>query len=210
MKIVVIGNDDLKQELLQQGLQPAVQVEWLSDISKCSEIDQADVFIDLLFDEDREDHLEVLKKLPAEIIIVNDVAGTTENLPDSFVRINAWPTFLKRQIVEASCKNETIKKSCEIIFNCFNKKIEWIKDTPGFITARIVSMIINEAYYALNDAISTREEIDIAMKAGTHYPYGPFEWCKLIGPAKINSLLNKLSKTNSKYNPSTLISIDTN
>ena len=105
MKIVVIGNDDLKGELLQQGLQPAVQIEWISDITKAGEIDHADTYIDLLFDEDREARLEVLKTLPAEIVIVNDVAGTTENLPGSFVRINAWPTFLKRQIVEVIFKS---------------------------------------------------------------------------------------------------------
>jgi 3-hydroxyacyl-CoA dehydrogenase len=45
-------------------------------------------------------------------------------------------------------------------------------------------MIINEAYFALEDNVSTKAETDIAMKLGTNYPYGPFEWGQLIGLKK--------------------------
>ena len=48
-------------------------------------------------------------------------------------------------------------------------------DIPGFISARVVSMIINEAYFALEEEVSSKEEIDTAMKLGTNYPYGPFD-----------------------------------
>jgi 3-hydroxybutyryl-CoA dehydrogenase len=32
-----------------------------------------------------------------------------------------------------------------------------------------------------DDEISTKAEIDIAMKLGTNYPYGPFEWSEKSG-----------------------------
>ena len=66
-------------------------------------------------------------------------------------------------------------------------------------------MIINEAYFALESNISTKEEIDIAMKLGTNYPFGPFEWSKKIGLKKIYLLLNELSKQDKRYEPSTLL-----
>ena len=56
---------------------------------------------------------------------------------------------------------------------------------PGFITARVIAMIINEAFFALQENVSSKEEIDTAMRLGTNYPYGPFEWTKLIGIDKI-------------------------
>ena len=93
-----------------------------------------------------------------------------------FVRINGWPGFLKRPVVEASSNSKTIKEKAEKIFNDLDKKTEWVPDEPGFITARIIAMIINEAWFALEEGISTKEEIDTAMKLGTNYPYGPFEW----------------------------------
>jgi 3-hydroxybutyryl-CoA dehydrogenase len=65
----------------------------------------------------------------------------------------------------------------------------------------VVSMIINEAFIALGENVSTREEIDTAMKLGTNYPYGPFEWAELIGVENIISLLNKLSEKDNHYQP---------
>lgn len=57
----------------------------------------------------------------------------------------------------------------------------------------------------MEEGISTREEIDIAMKLGTNYPYGPFEWTEKIGIQKIASLLYKLSKNQSRYTLSSLL-----
>ncbi len=37
------------------------------------------------------------------------------------------------------------------------------------------------------------------MKLGTNYPYGPFEWAKLIGIKNIHSLLTALQKTDKRY-----------
>ena len=66
-------------------------------------------------------------------------------------------------------------------------------------------MIINEAYFALEEGVSTKEEIDTAMKLGTNYPYGPFEWAKKIGLKNIFQLLDKLHKTNLRYEPAALL-----
>ena len=60
-------------------------------------------------------------------------------------------------------------------------------------------MIINEAYYTFEDDVSTKKEIDIAMKLGTNYPFGPFEWSEKIGLKNIYDLLLQLSKTDSRY-----------
>ena len=64
------------------------------------------------------------------------------------------------------------------------RQYQLVPDVPGMIAARTVSMIINEAYYTLEEEISSAEEIDIAMKLGTNYPYGPFEWARQIGIEK--------------------------
>jgi 3-hydroxybutyryl-CoA dehydrogenase len=67
------------------------------------------------------------------------------------------------------------------------------------ITPRIIAMIINEAWFSLAENISTRDEIDTAMKLGTNYPYGPFEWGEKIGLNRIIELLNELQKTDKRY-----------
>ena len=66
-------------------------------------------------------------------------------------------------------------------------------------------MIINEAFYAKEENISTENEIDIAMKLGTNYPYGPFEWAREIGIKNIYDLLFSLSKNDGRYKPAALL-----
>ena len=122
-----------------------------------------------------------------------------------FIRINAWPVFLKRNIAEVSIADEVNKNKAEKILSLLNRKAEWVPDVKGFISPRIVSMIINEAYFTLEENVSTKEEIDIAMKLGTNYPFGPFEWSKKIGLENIAALLTELSLTEKRYQPASLL-----
>jgi len=78
-------------------------------------------------------------------------------------------------------------------------------DIPGMITARVLAAIINEAYHTLGAQVSSREEIDIAMKLGTSYPYGPFEWSDKIGLTRVYELLTELSNEDARYMPAPLL-----
>ena len=80
-----------------------------------------------------------------------------------------------------------------------------VKDEPGLIAARVLAMIINEAYFALGDNVSTKAEIDTAMKLGTNYPLGPFEWADAIGHANILGLLQQLTATDKRYQPAAML-----
>lgn len=201
MKIGVISNNEQKDELTAGGIDAGAEITWQKQIS---EVAGAEAYIDLLFDPSR---FEQLSQLSSSIIIVNAVENTLEELPGNFIRINGWNSFLRSGIIEASSPVH-LRSSTEKIFSSFNKKIEWLADIKGFFTARVVSMIINEAYFALEEKVSSKEEIDIAMKTGTNYPYGPFEWSRKIGLKKIYSLLKKLSAENSRYAPSALLEIE--
>ena len=51
-------------------------------------------------------------------------------------------------------------------------------------------MIINEAYYTVEEGTATCEDIDLAMKLGTNYPYDPFEWTQKIGIRNVCQVLS--------------------
>ena len=200
MRIVVITNEVLKSELLAQQSVENVVVEWQDEINP---VQDADAYIDLLFNHSAE-RIDKLKNLQPATIIINAVNVTLNELPVGFIRINGWNSFLKRNLVEAAGADGN-KKAAEKIFSCFNKSTEWVPDITGFITPRVISMIINEAWFTLDEKVSTKEEIDTAMKLGTNYPYGPFEWGATIGLKNVYELLATLSKTNSRYTPSSLL-----
>jgi 3-hydroxybutyryl-CoA dehydrogenase len=162
-----------------------------------------DACIDLLYlsSTERNHRLQQL----APIIIVNAVNLSQDQLPPGFTRINGWPGFLDRDLIEASTGDDELRNTVSGIFHAFGKKISWSPGFTGFIAPRVIAMIINEAYLALEENVSTREEIDTAMKLGTNYPYGPFEWSRLIGLSNILTLLNRLSEQNKRYNPAPLL-----
>lgn len=196
MQIVIITNEILRKELLSTAEPIQQEIIWAEDISLLDRHIQADVFIDLLFEKS---HIQQLKELLPKLVIVNSVEEKLTDIDSSFVRICAWPTFLQSSIIEASSSSEADKQKTEAVFSLFNKKMEWVDDIIGFITPRVVSMIINEAFISLKEGVSTREQIDIAMKLGTNYPYGPFEWSEKIGVGNVKKLLNRLSREHNRY-----------
>ena len=207
MTVVILANEELKQELLAQGSQSSVTLHWIDHIEQFHHYPDVAAFIDLLFTWE-EERLAILKKLPVRPIIITSTNNNLPDLPGHFVSINGWPTFLKRPIVEAYANDEEIKDSTSVVFSFFNKTIIWTSRVGAFPTARVVAMIINEAYFTLEEKVSTKEEIDIAMKLGTNYPYGPFEWSEKIGLPKIASLLDSLAKEKKLYAPAPLLKME--
>lgn len=107
---------------------------------------------------------------------------------NTLIGINALPTFLGRKKLEACSPFGPMP--VELI-----KKLGWddVMETgsrTGMVSPRIVCMIINEAFYTLQEGTATKEDIDKGMKLGTAYPYGPFEWCDKIGIRNVYEVLN--------------------
>jgi 3-hydroxybutyryl-CoA dehydrogenase len=163
----------------------------------------------LLF-ENTPNRIKLLAQFLPKLVIINSVNDTLAEINSSFVRINGWSTFLSPNIIEASSLQKQNELEAEEVFTVFEKNIEWLPDIPGFITPRVISMIINEAYFALAEGVSTPDEIDTAMKLGTAYPYGPLDWGAKIGLQNIVTLLEKLSITHPRYMPCELLVQETN
>jgi len=147
------------------------------------------------------------QQLPAfedKPLLVHAVAGTHKSLrlPTRAVRINAWAGFLSRECWELS--GNITEDALEVV-NALGREPIVVADEPGFVAGRVLAMIINEAYFALGENVSTREEIDTAMKLGTNYPLGPFEWAQKIGLQEIRDLLIALEPVGKRYNPAPLL-----
>ncbi len=98
------------------------------------------------------------------------------------------PTFLNRDLLEVTTRNDD-QVALEEVCKRLDTNFACVADRVGLVTPRIICMIINEAYCTVEEGTATREDIDLAMKLGTNYPYGPFEWCKKIGAQHVCELL---------------------
>ncbi len=137
-------------------------------------------------------------------VFINSVVHTLQELGASpnMLRFNGWNTFLQNPSWEICGE---ISAEASAVMSALQKTPIPVKDIPGFIAARVVAMIINEAYFALEEGVSSRSAIDTAMKLGTNYPYGPFEWATQIGIKHICQLLDKLAESDSSYQPAPLL-----
>ncbi|HEY6901301.1 MAG TPA: 3-hydroxyacyl-CoA dehydrogenase family protein, partial [Puia sp.] len=167
-------------------------------VKTIGEAPSADLYIDLDFEPSRAGELGRLLPMP---IFVNAVIPTLEEIGRPFVRINGWPGFLNRPVHELTVKDASLAEKLPALYEKLGCSYRIVPDTPGMISSRILATIINEAYYTWEEAVSSQEEIDIAMKLGTNYPTGPFEWAQQIGLKRVTKLLNALSKTNDRYTP---------
>lgn len=202
MKVLVVANDEQKEELVS-GISGEMDLEWINSPEDYKGTDLFDACFDLLFESSRE-RISLLKT-KASMVIINSVVTPLTGIEEDIVRINGWNTFLKRPVVEATASNDSLKEKAEQLFSGFGKKTEWVPDIPGLVTARVIASVVNEAYFALEQEVSSKEEMDIAMKMGTNYPYGPFEWSEKIGLKNIYALLSRLSEEQKRYEPAALL-----
>jgi 3-hydroxybutyryl-CoA dehydrogenase len=194
MIAAILADEQLRDEIMEKGVAERTEIIW-ADSLQSLRIIEADVYFDLLFEYDRE-RMSRLQYLHPKPVFVNDVI----HVHDRFIRLNAWPGMLKRNEVEIACHDfANSKHSIDAVFENMGWKFQVVPNITGMVTPRIVSMIINEAYYALGDGVSTMEEIDVAMKLGTNYPYGPFEWSTKIGISNVAALLRELSSEDQRY-----------
>jgi 3-hydroxybutyryl-CoA dehydrogenase len=196
MNIAIRATESQKQELIEKGFGTGTMVQWLEPVNRLSGI-HADGFFDLTFNDAAPATNEFIDEKPVFAHAVNCIC--TEINKPNYIRINAWNSFLNRPVIELSGSNDEYKKKAEEILRKLEWQSVWVTDNYGFIAARVIAMIINEAYYALEEKVSTKTQIDIAMKLGTNYPYGPFEWSEKIGLKNILHLLQRLSSLSSRY-----------
>jgi 3-hydroxybutyryl-CoA dehydrogenase len=201
MRIILLANEQLASEFTSTGVVESAEVVVLDSAAAIHQGSRFDAVIDLLYEDANSS--DVLQDLSVPVI-VSSVNSTLEELPGGFTRINGWPTSVGSKLVEAAAPQES-RAVVEKIFQCFNKEVAWVDDQPGFISPRVISMIINEAFISLEQGVSTKEDINTAMKLGTNYPYGPFEWAEKIGLRKVHSLLQTLSQQKAAYTPARLL-----
>ena len=91
------------------------------------------------------------------------------------------------------CRHDT-KVVLEEICKKLGTLFQLVDDRVGLVTPRVICMIINEAYYTLEEGTASRTDIDLAMKLGTNYPLGPFEWSQKIGIKHVYELLEAVYK----------------
>jgi 3-hydroxybutyryl-CoA dehydrogenase len=195
MDIYVIGSSHQSEEISSKiSTDHSVKlVDSLDGINAESEV----VVFDFSFD-DSPDDLELYTGLSNIHLFINSTRTSLaeltffgDNKLPNLYGIAGDPTFLERPLLEVSTHHNNRANAKELLSQ-LGLNATLVDDRVGLVTPRIISMIINEAYYTVMEGTATREDIDTGMKLGTNYPMGPFEWAIGWGIANIYELLEAL------------------
>lgn len=122
------------------------------------------------------------------VVVLNGVANNAliahaalQEASGALAVMNLWPSFVELAKAEIAVPLEKHLAAIQSFFETHNWPTEIVAARVGLVTPRVISMIINEACYTVQEGTAGMRDIDLAMKLGTNYPFGPFEWANRIG-----------------------------
>lgn len=198
MHIAILA-DDSQQKMLQSKLQgPKIKLSFCDSFRSFCML-EADHHFDGSFtlSAERLKQLQILSQ--RSTVWVNTVVHDTEVLGEDLVRYNGWNTLLDQPLWEIVAITDAKKQAVKQLMELLSAEFQIVPNLIGMIRPRVIAMLVNEAFMTYEMGVSSKEDIDTAMKLGTNYPFGPFEWSNLIGLQNIYELLNNLAKHDDRY-----------
>ena len=170
-----------------------------TEVQDTNSLQNYDIFIDLNFDQNPH-RITEFQNTGTTLTLLGAVNIQLENAMaqagikykgQKILGINNIPTFIERSSLEYSNPFEIDISDLELLGY---EALEQVDSRVGMVSPRIIFMIINEAYYTLQEGTATKADIDTAMKLGTAYPKGPFEWANEAGLGCVYRTLEAIYK----------------
>ena len=154
---------------------------------------------------------------PKETILASNTSGIPISLLASATRrpekvigthfMNPVPLMKGVEIVKSLLTSEdTLKVSLGFV-QSLGKETVVVKDSPGFVTNRIVTLVMNEAAKLLEEDLASIEDIDKIERLSHNWPMGPFELADLVGIDVVVDLLEGIYQQTGweRYKPAPLL-----
>lgn len=192
-------------------IKPSVSLEDASD---------SDLVIEAIIEnfEIKKKVFEQLDKItPPEAILASNTSSlpitqlaATTSRPEKFIGMhfmNPVPVMKLVEIIRGLATTDEVYNIIEDVSKKMGKVPVWCNDVPGFVSNRVLQVMINEALWELYEGVAPAENIDNIMKLGMNHPMGPCALADLIGLDTILSILNVMYEGygDPKYRPSPLL-----
>ena len=142
-------------------------------------------------------------------ISITELAATTSR-PERFIGMHFFNPVPLMKLVEIvrglQTSDETFGAAHELAERLGKEPVE-VRDSPGFVSNRVLLPMINEAVYCVMEGVAGPEEVDTVMKLGMNHPMGPLALADLIGLDTCLHIMEVLHEGfgDTKYRPCPLL-----
>jgi 3-hydroxybutyryl-CoA dehydrogenase len=105
---------------------------------------------------------------------------------------NPVPAMRLVEVVRAPATTDTTVGDGLDFARAVGKEPVEVRDTPGFVTTRLGSLLMCEAIRAYEQGVASAEHVDTAMKLGYNHPMGPLELADRVGLDTVLFVLDDL------------------
>lgn len=140
---------------------------------------------------------------------ITEIAAATKR-PEQVIGMhfmNPVPVMKLVEIIRGIATSDEIFQAIREESLALGKTPVEVRDVPGFISNRVLQIMINEAIYCLYEGVASAEDIDTVMKLGMNHPMGPLQLADFIGLDTVLAIMETLYEgyADCKYRPCPLL-----
>ena len=152
---------------------------------------------------------ETIFSASTPVLSITELAAELDH-PENMLGLHFLPPVLGTKLVEivrGYATSDHTYETGKMFVKTIGKTSVEVFESPGFVTARIIFPMINEALHVLLEGVANAEDIDKAIKLGFNLETGPLELADRIGLDRILMSMNHLFKETGdiKFRPCPLI-----
>ncbi|MGH9493121.1 MAG: 3-hydroxyacyl-CoA dehydrogenase family protein, partial [Terriglobales bacterium] len=116
-------------------------------------------------------------------ISITKLAACTRR-PAQFIGMhffNPVPMMKLVEVIRALQTSDETFQTVKSLAEKLEKAPVEVRDSPGFVSNRVLMPLLNEAMYAVMEGVATPEAVDEVFKLGMAHPMGPLTLADFIG-----------------------------